>query len=372
MQPSYVFKASKAMANLCIEMDCNKDGILNEEFAFIDAKHNRCKNFRTVTLWTYHPVLRKTICVAKMEAEAESSENLEIFWKLLNEMLEEVNNQTGYKFNPYGFIMDENSANWISVRKVFGEHILQKCASCEFHYKQSVHRHAKKVSERSADFINLAEGLLDALSISDFNVASSEIKDFIDYYAYHQQLNGWYKWWLQRKLNIFRAFKAENTPASNLAEIGHAKIASVGREFMSLLEAAREDTALSILQDAEIRLFDSGLSKGGKGPTSNQRKAKEYNAGIKRAKSYAAELDREEEPPCKSTPCFVPSKGNHRPPEGPPSKKMKPNEKPGPSQPERPLPFHVSFFGTIFYLKKCIDARRSLKTNTLSRLNPMI
>lgn len=92
---------------------------------------------------------------------------------------------------------------------------------------------------------------------------------------------------------------------------------------MSLLEAAREDTALSIRQDAEIRLFDSGLSKGGKGPTSNQRKAKEYMAGIKRAKSYAAEMDLEEEPQCKSTPCFVPSKGKHRPPEKPPSKKKR-------------------------------------------------
>lgn len=63
-----------------------------------------------------------------MEAEAESSVNLEIFWKLLNEMLEEVNNQKGYKFNPCGFIMDENSANWISVKKsVWRTYITEMC-----------------------------------------------------------------------------------------------------------------------------------------------------------------------------------------------------------------------------------------------------
>ena len=70
--PSYVFKCSTHMAHLCLEMDRNKNGILKEEFAFVDAKHDRCKNFKTVTLWTFHPVLRKTICLAKMEVEAEN------------------------------------------------------------------------------------------------------------------------------------------------------------------------------------------------------------------------------------------------------------------------------------------------------------
>ncbi|CAC5394962.1 unnamed protein product [Mytilus coruscus] len=201
-----------------------------------------------------------------------------------------------------------------------------------------------------------------------------KIKDFIDNNAYHQQLNSWCKWWLQRKSHVLRAFKAEDTPASKLAEIGHAKIASVGRQFMSLLETAREDTAFSIRQDAEMRLFDSGLSRGGKGPTSNQRKAKEYNAGIKRATSYAAELDREGEPPCKNTPCFVPSKGKHRPPEGPPSKKKKQNEKqmPGLSQPERPLPFHVILCGTIFNLRKCYGCGKDFKNKHKVEPNDLI
>ena len=60
-------------------MDCDGDGILKEEYAFIDAKHNRTKRFKTITLWTYHPVSINILCLAKMKVENENTENLVLF-----------------------------------------------------------------------------------------------------------------------------------------------------------------------------------------------------------------------------------------------------------------------------------------------------
>lgn len=48
----------------------------------------------------------------------------------------------GYKLNPCGFIADEHHANWISIWEVFGEVALQRTVTCEFQFKQSVHRQA--------------------------------------------------------------------------------------------------------------------------------------------------------------------------------------------------------------------------------------
>ena len=73
----------------------------------------------------------------------------------------------------------------------------------------------------------------------------------------------------------------QDWPASNLSEVGHSKMASVGRCCMSLSETAREDVASAIRQDTEVRLLQSGSSKGGRGSSLLQRQAKVYKSGIK-------------------------------------------------------------------------------------------
>ena len=72
---SYVFKSSGSMTKLAISMDREGDVVLKEEFVYIDTKHDRCRGFSTVTLWTYHPVMCKLIRLAVMYVEEENSEN---------------------------------------------------------------------------------------------------------------------------------------------------------------------------------------------------------------------------------------------------------------------------------------------------------
>ena len=67
--PSFVFKSSTSMAQLAIDMDRDGAGILKKEYAHVDTKHDRCHGFKSVTLWTYHPVTRKLVRLAVMEQE---------------------------------------------------------------------------------------------------------------------------------------------------------------------------------------------------------------------------------------------------------------------------------------------------------------
>jgi len=51
---SYVFKSSTSMAELAVEMDTSGQGCLKNEFAYVDAKHDRVQDYKTLTLWTEH------------------------------------------------------------------------------------------------------------------------------------------------------------------------------------------------------------------------------------------------------------------------------------------------------------------------------
>ena len=310
-QPSYIFKSSVPMARLAVLMDRDGEGVLREEYAYIDATHDRCKGFKSVTLWTYHPVCRKLIRLAIMEIEIENAENLTLFWTVFNKMLQEMSGNSCDKFNPIGFVADEHHANWISIKNYFGEETISRVVSCEFHYKQSVRRQAKKLSTSASEFITLADELLDALSESAFEIASYQMTLFI---TNHKEIDDWFNWWYSRRTHVFRAFKPIDAPASNLAEVGHAKLSTVGRRYMSILEAAREDVATAIRQNVELQNFASGVSKGGRGPTLQIKQARAHRAQMKKAAAYANELKMHTFPMKKAT-IFVQKKGKHRPPE---------------------------------------------------------
>lgn len=311
-RPAFVFKSSRAMAQSAVAMERNKNGCLSREYAHVDAMHDRVRGFKTLTLWTYSETQCKLICLAIMEVGEENVENLTSFWNVLNEMLQDFTGQSDYKFNPSGFVADEHHANWQSISKVFGPSAIDRTVSCEFHFKQSVHRHARRLPESSTDFIRIANALLEASSENEFELACVEMEQLL---LKNETLYTWFNWWLERKTHIFRAFKSTHAPSTNLAEVGHSKLASVGRRGMSLLEAARNDVAMAIRQGVELQGFVDGMSSGGRGQTSIKRNAKTHRAELKRAAAYGNEISMTSVPQKRGTQ-FIQSDGIHRPPEG--------------------------------------------------------
>ena len=99
--PSFVFKSSKQKAKMAIAMDKDGDHFLKEEYCFFDGKCKRCRGFLTLTASVYHPLLRKHIPLAIMEAASEDSKNIELFWMLFNQLLQKLSGTQNYKFNTH-------------------------------------------------------------------------------------------------------------------------------------------------------------------------------------------------------------------------------------------------------------------------------
>ena len=306
---AYVFKSSNDMAQLAVEMDVQGTGFLREEFAFLDVKHDRCREYKTATLWTYHPSMRKLLRLAVMDNEAENTKNLTVLWCIFNNMLQEETGQADYKFNPIGFIADEHHANFKAIKEVFGEVGAKKIKTCEFHYKQSVERHIMylKIDFRN-DFKKLAYNMLEAQSNSDYDAACVAMSSFC---KKHVQLASWYEWWTKRKEHIFRAFKETNTPSANIAEIGHAQMAAWAHCNATLLEAAVDDVAQAVRQKHDLKAFLKGGHTGGTGITVNRRRAKQHMADMKRAEAHARQLEADLDSDVECT--YIPDSGIHRP-----------------------------------------------------------
>ena len=156
--PSFVFKTSTTKAQIGLNMDKNGDHFMNSEYCFFHGKHNRCREFITLTASVYHPLLRKQIPLAIMEAEQENTANVELFWTLFNEALTKIT-QTPVKFNPIGWCTNMAGANLAGISKVFGDSACIK--TCEFHFKDCRNKKAKTLDADSAqEFKSLWDNLL--------------------------------------------------------------------------------------------------------------------------------------------------------------------------------------------------------------------
>lgn len=88
-EPSYVFKTSTVKINIALSMG-NKEHFMSNEYCYIDGKWTRCKDFPTLTLSVYRPVLRKQVSLFIMECEEETSESYTKFFYLINESIAKV------------------------------------------------------------------------------------------------------------------------------------------------------------------------------------------------------------------------------------------------------------------------------------------
>ena len=121
-RPSYVFKCSKKMAELALEMcqSSTRNSPMQDEMAYFDGMHRRCEGWKTLTLWTFHPAICRLLRLATVEVKGKTTENISLFWILFNQVLADVNGHSIF-FDPKGFLTDEAGANFNGIGTVFGE-----------------------------------------------------------------------------------------------------------------------------------------------------------------------------------------------------------------------------------------------------------
>ena len=163
LSKQYVFKTSKSKIELAFKM-CSSESIISEEFCSFDEKDGRVKNFKTLTASAYHTLFKRQIPLAIMECKHEDSAYVELLWRLFSEAYKKANN-TNEKFHPTGWSKDMATSNINGLERTYGEEILAKIKGCEFHFKDSVNKHAKSFEEeQKLTFKALANELLIALT----------------------------------------------------------------------------------------------------------------------------------------------------------------------------------------------------------------
>ena len=118
----YVFKSSKKMAQIAIDMDIDGgENLLQLENAYFDATHSHVQYFKSLGLWLTHPAMKKILRLASMDIWSEHHRDIALFLTLFNKILVEVKLDPNYKFNPCYFVCDESGANYKALGLVYGE-----------------------------------------------------------------------------------------------------------------------------------------------------------------------------------------------------------------------------------------------------------
>ena len=72
------------------------------------------------------------------------------------------------------------SCNFIGLVKTYGEYVLQYIKACEFHFCDSVNRHANKFGDESETFKKYARQLLTSSTPEAHEISCQQLKSFIN------------------------------------------------------------------------------------------------------------------------------------------------------------------------------------------------
>ena len=149
-EPSYVFKTSDLALQLALKMDPeiqnDKPSSMVEEYAYLDGMHTRVRGYVTLALWTYHPGLCKVMRLASMECEHKNTECIAMFLDLFNKALQNKTGNSQYKFNPAGFMVDENGAKFNAIQRVLGMDVAACTVTCQWHFMSCGKNHIKDIN----------------------------------------------------------------------------------------------------------------------------------------------------------------------------------------------------------------------------------
>ena len=127
--------------------DPENKSCLREESVYCDTMHSRVQNYKNITAWVKKPIMRAVMRIATMEAMNEDTPTMTLFFNFLNEVLQKVNGQPNYKFNPSHFYIDEAGANKNAIGRVFGRSALDRTVTCQWHFMQCARAKAMYVKE---------------------------------------------------------------------------------------------------------------------------------------------------------------------------------------------------------------------------------
>ena len=211
------------MAQLAIDMDQNgREHPLEGKEAYFNGCHSRCAGYKTLALFVYHTVMHRILRLATVEVKSESTHEISIFWELFNDILSEIKGRS-YKFNPKSIMVDENGANYCTIRNVFGlEFATSKVVSCQMHYKNDVNRASLKIGDSYKDaFKNICHKMCSVTTVAKYDDQKKKLEEIANIFP---QITSWINWWDARKYHIFAGFRHLGYSNVTLAVSGNSTL----------------------------------------------------------------------------------------------------------------------------------------------------
>ena len=265
--PDYVFKTSQNMLDIMelLDADGDKEHPLTGETVYFDGIAKRVLDFHSLGLWLYHPIMNRLIRLASMDVKSENTVNIELFFRLVNEALEERTEREGYKFNPGMIMCDELGSNHVALKNVFGEEFATtRVVTCQWHFLQDAHRKSATLpQELRPQFLQRCQGAVTAVSLEQYEEFHTYMETLC---ASYPDMNSWRNWWHARRSHIFAAFRGIGYTGVNLAEMGNSGWKRP--KPLPLVVACRDDIATMIQQEEDLSMYfktQDGKAKG-KGP----------------------------------------------------------------------------------------------------------
>ena len=293
-QPDFVMKSSSKILKVALQMDQDgEENPLQQEDAFFDGCHSRCTGFISLGLWVQHPSMRRVIRLASMEVRSEATEDIAIFFKLINEMLQIVGKkEKGYKFNPRYILCDEAGGNIRGIKEALGlEFAATRVVTCQWHFMNKINERIQKIGEDfQEEFVTSAGQLCRVQSVAEFELIFSHMREIV---AKFPEFGNSLDWYYARRFHLFPAFRDGLHSGLNLAEVGNAQWKP--KHKMSLVAAAKDDITTMLQQESDLRRFGEGSTfKRGKVLTDTQRATKEKRQQMEMARSFAQVLQNQE------------------------------------------------------------------------------
>ena len=293
-QPDYVMKSSSKILTVALQMDQDgEQNPLQEEDAFFDGCHSHCTDFISLGLWVQHPSMRCLLRLASMEVKSESTENICLFFKLLNEMLQIIGKKDkDYKFNPKQIMCDEAGGNIRGIKEALGlEYAATKVITCQWHFMNSVNEKIHAIGEEDQEaFVKSAGELCRVPTVAEFELIFADMKKTVSKYPLYGTSLDWY---YARRFHLFPAFRDGLHSGLNLAEVGNRKWKADHK--LSLVAAAKDDISTMMEQESDLKRFNEGSTfKRGHVMTDIQRFTKQKWKQMEQARSFAQLLQNQE------------------------------------------------------------------------------
>ena len=293
-QLDFVMKSSSKILKVALLMDQDgEENPLQQEDTFFDGCHSRCTGFISLGLWVQHPSMRRVIRLASMEVRSEATEDIAIFFKLINEMLQIVGKkEEGYKFNPRYILCDEAGGNIRGIKEALGlEFAAVRVVTCQWHFMNKINERIQKIREDfQEEFVTSAGHLCRVQSVAEFELIFSRMREIVAKFPeFGNSLDSYYA----RRFHLFPAFHDGLHSGLNLAEVGNAQWKP--KHKMSLVAAAKDDITTMLQQESDLKRFGEGSTfRRGKVLTDTQRATKERRQQMEMARSFAQVLQNQE------------------------------------------------------------------------------